>query len=197
MKGLNIAANLGDVGGGARQHHCLALDGGLATQLESAGADLSGKLWSARLLQEAPDDIQRAHEAFLQAGCDIITTASYQCSIPQLVDVLQITPALAKSLIARSVRIARAAVHAVAGDRAVVVAASIGPYGACLADGSEYNGHYKTTPPEELAEWHRPRFDVLCDANPDVLAIETIPCRNEVSSSPMYCIITVHPPNEC
>ena len=166
-------------GSGGPGAHPLVLDGGLATQLEADGADLSGKLWSARLLKDDPDKIQRAHEAFLLAGCNIITTASYQCSIPLLSQVLCIQESAAEDLIVESVRIARRAVLACGSD-STIVAASIGPFGACLADGSEYNGHYKDMPVEKLMEWHRRRFELLTDSGADVLAFETIPCHNEV-----------------
>ena len=170
----------------------LVLDGGLATQLESAGADLSGELWSARLLSEAPQEIKRAHDEFVLAGADVITTASYQCSVPLLMRVLGVDDETAAGLISKSVDIARSSASAAAEPtataataacrRVVLVAASIGPYGACLADGSEYNGHYKKLPVTDLVQWHQRRFDLLCDAKPDVLAFETIPCRNEIAA---------------
>jgi homocysteine S-methyltransferase len=69
----------------------LILDGGLATELESKGADLSGSLWSAKLLQDDPALIKGAHVEYFNAGADITITASYQTSVPTLVEGLSIT----------------------------------------------------------------------------------------------------------
>jgi hypothetical protein len=117
------------------------LDGGLATQLEAMGEDLSGSLWSARLLNDSPETIVRAHAAFLEAGADLIISASYQCCVPLLQEKLEIDASRAEELIAESVVLAMRA-RDEAGRPEAVVAASIGPYGACLADGSEYTGSY-------------------------------------------------------
>ena len=59
-----------------------------------------------------------------------------------------------------------------------LVAASVGPYGAMLADGSEYRGHYALDD-AALADFHRPRLQVLATAGADLLACETIPCLRE------------------
>ncbi len=56
------------------------LDGGLATAMESRGADLDDDLWSAKMLIDAPEMIRQVHANFLKAGADIIATASYQAS---------------------------------------------------------------------------------------------------------------------
>jgi homocysteine S-methyltransferase len=104
----------------------VVLDGGLATRLEAMGLDLSGPMWSARLIAEAPQSIVDAHGDFIRAGADVVTTASYQTTDP--------------SLVARSVALARDAVSRF--DRPLWIAGSVGPYGAVLADGSEYRGNY-------------------------------------------------------
>ena len=117
------------------RHGVIVLDGGLATQLEARGHDLSGHLWSAQLLHENPDEICRAHRDFLDAGADAVITASYQTSIPSLMQHLGLDEAGAAELIVRSVEIAVKA-RDEGGDSDKIVAASIGPYGACCADGS-------------------------------------------------------------
>lgn len=146
------------------------LDGGLSNQLEAQGCDLSdGALWSARLLADDPDQIAAAHRAYARAGARVLITGSYQASFEGFarrgLDRRQ-----ASGLFQRSVRLARAA----AGNRPVWVAASVGPYGAVLADGSEYRGRYGLSV-RELERFHRPRVEALLAAEPDVLALETVP----------------------
>lgn len=138
------------------------LDGGLATELERRGNDLSTALWSARLIEDAPGEIVAAHRAFAEAGAQVAITASYQA------------PPGAATLLRRSVALAREAQDG-------WVAASVGPYGAIRADGSEYRGDYGLTV-AELRAFHRPRLAVLADAGADVLAVETVPCLAEVEA---------------
>lgn len=140
----------------------VVLDGGLATELERRGNDLSSAQWSARLLVDDPGEIVAAHRTFAEAGAQVAITASYQAA-PDAVAGLR-----------RSVALARAAQDG-------WVAASVGPYGAVRADGSEYRGDYGLTV-AELRAFHRPRLDTLADAGADVLAIETIPCLAEVEA---------------
>jgi homocysteine S-methyltransferase len=143
------------------------LDGGLATELERRGHDLSSELWSARLLRDDPAAIVDVHRAFAAAGAEVMTSASYQASFEALGDD-------AETLMRRSVSLAREA-------GTPWVAASVGPYGAMLADGSEYAGDYSLSV-AQLREWHRRRLAVLADAGADVLAAETIPCLAEVEA---------------
>jgi len=159
----------------------LVADGGLATELEARGNDLSDALWSARLLMDAPEEILDAHLAFFRAGAVIATSASYQASFAGFArrgpDRRE-----AAGLMRRSVELARAARDQVAGDgQERWVAASAGPYGAALADGSEYRGRYGLSV-RELAAWHRPRLEVLAAAAPDVLALETVPDVDEAEA---------------
>ncbi len=156
----------------------LILDGGLSTQLELGGADLAHPLWSAHILLEEPSAVEEAHRAFLDAGADVLITASYQVSFEGFAGLGLDAGAAAEALRA-SVTIARDAAATV--DREVIVAASVGPYGAILSDGSEYTGRYGLTP-EQLAEFHRRRIEVLMDAGPDLLAIETIPSAVEAAA---------------
>ena len=157
------------------------LDGGLATHLESLGAELGGLLWSGRLLRDDPALIQRAHADYFAAGADVCITASYQCSVPNLCSALGVDEPAAERLISESVAIARAAIPpATAGRPPPLVAGSVGPYGACRNDGSEYTGDYHDSlTPEELGAWHARRVDLLLAAGVDLLAFETIPCRAE------------------
>ncbi len=157
------------------------LDGGLATELEARGHDLSDRLWSARLLVDDPDAVVAAHEAFFRAGADVAITASYQASFAGFA-AQGIERVETERLLRRSVELARAARARLAGDgRRRWVAASVGPYGAALADGSEYRGRY-TLDGAALAAWHRPRLEVLVDAGPDLLALETVPDADEAAA---------------
>jgi homocysteine S-methyltransferase len=159
----------------------LVADGGLATELEARGNDLSGSLWSARLLMDAPAEVRDAHLAFFRAGAVIATSASYQASFEGFAR-LGLDRREAAGLMRRSVDLARAARDEMAGDgQARWVAASVGPYGAALADGSEYRGRYGLSV-AELAAWHRPRLEVLAEAGPDVLALETVPDIDEAEA---------------
>jgi homocysteine S-methyltransferase len=159
----------------------LVADGGLATELEARGNDLSDSLWSARLLMDAPEQIRDAHLAFFRAGAVIATSASYQASFEGFAH-RGLDRREAAGLMRRSVDLARAARAEMAGDgRARWVAASAGPYGAALADGSEYRGRYGLSV-RELTAWHRPRLEVLAEPGPDVLALETVPDIDEAEA---------------
>jgi len=152
----------------------IVLDGGLSTALEQQGADLGGALWTARLLAEEQHRIAGAHRAFFEAGARVATTASYQASVEGLV-AAGYDAAEARRLIVRSVTIAREVAGEYPGS---LVAASVGPYGAYLADGSEYTGRYGV-PAARLRDFHAPRLELLAAAGPDLLAVETIPDVDE------------------
>ena len=123
----------------------LVLDGGLSTALEQQGADLGGALWTARLLGEAPERIAQAHRSFYEAGAQVATTASYQASVEGYV-AAGYDADEARRLITRSVTVACEVRDELADTRPdLLVAASVGPYGAFLADGSEYRGRYGVT----------------------------------------------------
>lgn len=165
----------------------LILDGGLATELERRGADLSDHLWSARLLADNPDLIRQVHLDYYWAGADCGTSASYQATIPgfmrrgmsevQASDLLRLSVQL--------VREARDEFWSVTANRhrrlRPLVAASIGPYGAYLADGSEYTGHYDLDI-DGLADFHRSRWRLLAESGADILACETIPSLDEAKA---------------
>lgn len=148
----------------------VVLDGGLSNALVARGHDLGDDLWTARLLRDAPAEILAVHRAYFAAGAQVATTASYQASVPGFV-AAGIGEQEAADLIARSVQLARAATDGVPGR---LVAASVGPYGAVLGDGSEYRGHYGLTA-TQLRDFHEPRMALLVEQQPDLLAIETIP----------------------
>lgn len=159
----------------------IILDGGLATQLEAMGYDIGGALWSAALLASDPRAIIDAHRAYLDAGADCIISASYQASRHGFMshgfsadeaDRLMVS-SIELALLAREEFLA-----ANPGRAAPLVAASVGPYGATLQDGSEYSGDYGLTL-RELGEFHAERLLLLDAAGADVLAVETIPHLGE------------------
>ncbi len=154
------------------------LDGGMSTALELAGHDLSDELWSARLLLTDPDAVRAAHLAYYRAGAEVAITASYQASFDGFAR-RGIDEHETERLLRSSVELARSAASDVDGQR--WVAASVGPYGAVLADGSEYRGRYGLSR-RELSEFHRRRVETLCSAGPDVLAAETIPDLDEAEA---------------
>lgn len=157
-----------------------AIDGGLASELEARGHDLTGTLWSARLLRDDPAAIRDVHAAYFRAGATVGISASYQASrsgfLAHGLDADEADRLLALSV--ALVREAREAVAAEGVERTMLVAASIGPYGATLHDGSEYRGRYGVDH-AFLVDFHRERLDVLVAAQPDLLAIETVPDLDE------------------
>ena len=159
----------------------MILDGGLATELEARGHDLSDRLWSARLLVDDPDAIEDVHLAYFRAGAQVATTASYQATVRGFATA-GLDRDAALGAIRSSVELARRArdrfVAEGGGGEGLRVAGSVGPYGAMLADGSEYRGDYD---PGEAAlrDVHGPRIEALLDAGADILAIETIPTLRE------------------
>ncbi len=159
------------------------LDGGMASELEYLGANINGPLWSAHVLEDAPEKIVAEHRAYIEAGADIIETASYQVSRMGYAEV-GLYPARADAALLRSVALAHEAAAAFPGRR-TVIAASLGPYGAALHNGAEYHGNYTCTF-NDLVEFHRQRIDVLAAAPPaqapDLLAFETLPSLAEAEA---------------
>lgn len=163
------------------------LDGGTATELEQDGHDLTDALWSARLLLDAPEAVGAVHRRFLEAGAEVVTTASYQLAAASLAAAGR-DPGQADALLARSVTVARTAVDAAVAagcttrdGRRPLVAGSVGPYGAVLADGSEYRGGYGRSE-DELVRFHAPRVEALVGAGADMLAVETVPSAMELAA---------------
>lgn len=159
----------------------LLLDGALGTELQGRGKDVSNPLWSASLLMNDPDAIYQVHKDYLEAGADIIVTSSYQASIDGFLRS-GLSEQEATELIRKSVKLAIAArddfleTDQARHKRKPLVAASVGPYGAFLANGAEYTGDYgEPNGHDYLASFHGPRLKAILDAKPDMLAIETIP----------------------
>lgn len=151
------------------------LDGGLSTALERLGYDVGGPLWTARLVLEDPEAVIAAHAAYVEAGAEVLITASYQASVDGF-GRAGCRPDAARSALAGTTALARTAARR--AGRAVLVAASCGPFGAVLADGSEYHGRYEAGW-DEVRRFHRERLAVLADSGPDLVAVETIPTRAE------------------
>lgn len=154
----------------------LILDGGLASELERIGCDLRHPLWSARLLLENPGAIEAVTRSFAEAGAEILATATYQATFPGL-ERFGLDKEAAGDLFRRAVALARRVADSF--EHRPLVAASIGPYGAFLADGSEYRGDYGLSE-SELAEFHRERIAALAETDADLLAFETFPSGIEV-----------------
>ena len=178
------------------QQGSFILDGGLATELEGRGYDLNDSLWSARLLTEDPGAIQAVHETYLVAGADCIITASYQATIPGFVSRGS-TVAEAEMLLRRSVELGLQARQRVQADGTLgtgrippLVAASIGPYGAYLADGSEYDGRYGLSV-GQLKAFHQRRWQLLAESKADLMACETIPSFLELQA--LTELLVTHP----
>uniref|UniRef100_A0A7N0VJN5 Hcy-binding domain-containing protein n=1 Tax=Kalanchoe fedtschenkoi TaxID=63787 RepID=A0A7N0VJN5_KALFE len=178
---------------------CAVLDGGLATELERHGANLNDPLWSAKCLLNSPHLIRRVHLDYLHAGANIIITASYQATVQGFVSK-GLSTVEAESLLKRSVEIACEA-REVYNDkttkgscddvaesignkrRPILVAASVGSYGAYLADGSEYSGNYGNKVSRQyLKDFHRRRVQILANSGADLIAFETIPNKLEAEA---------------
>jgi homocysteine S-methyltransferase len=157
----------------------VVLDGGLATELERLGHDLGDALWSARLLRDAPRDIEAVHRSYFEAGADVATSASYQATYEGFAGA-GIGAEETTRLLRLSVELARRARDTVRPEG--LVAASVGPYAAVLANGAEYTGDYGGVREKRLATIHRSRMAALLDAGPDLLAIETIPSIAETAA---------------
>jgi homocysteine S-methyltransferase len=157
-------------------HGARVLDGGMASELEFLGANISGPLWSAHVLEEAPEKVIAVHRAYLEAGADVLLTASYQVSRKGYLE-FGLDPDRANAALSRSVELACEA-RAEFPSRRVLVAASLGPYGAALHNGAEYHGDYDCSL-EDLVRFHRERIEVLVSSDADLLAFETLPSMEE------------------
>lgn len=169
------------------RYPALVIDGALATELENRGYDLKDDLWSAKILLEQPEAIRKLHYDYFKAGADCAITASYQATIEGFTK-RGLSEKEAVALLQKSVRLAIEARDEFWADEAnrvdrfkPFVAASIGPYGAYLADGSEYRGNYGLSE-QQLMDFHRPRMKALIEAGAEMLACETIPCLIEAQA---------------
>ncbi|XP_073255555.1 homocysteine S-methyltransferase-like isoform X2 [Porites lutea] len=167
----------------------LVLDGGLGSALIRAGFDIDeDPLWGGKVLIENPDAVKTIHKSFLLSGANVVITNTYQVTIEGLCQHYGLNQSEAVSVIYKAVKIARDAcdeVHStnVGCQEKLLVAGSVGPYGACLHDRSEYTGDYVDSMTiQELMDWHRPRIDALLQAGVDILAMETIPAQKEAEA---------------
>ena len=188
MRINGILADMNPIASILNRQPALVIDGALATELEARGYNLKDELWSAKILLEQPEAIKQLHYDYFKAGADCVITASYQATIDGFMK-RGLTEEQAIDLIKKSVRLAIEARDEFwametnrIGREKPFVAASVGPYGAYLADGSEYRGNYGLTE-EQLIKFHRPRMKALIEAGADpstgsgqvMLACETIP----------------------
>ncbi|HEV2322591.1 MAG TPA: homocysteine S-methyltransferase [Terracidiphilus sp.] len=159
------------------------IDGGLATELESFGARIDGPLWSAHVLENEPEKVAAVHRAYIEAGAQCIATCSYQVSRMGYAEC-GYPPERADAALLKSVSIARSIAAEFPGRR-ILIASSLGPYGAALHNGAEYHGNYDC-PHADLVRFHRERIDVFARAigseGPDLLAFETIPSLQEAQA---------------
>ena len=154
----------------------VVLDGGLSTQLESRGHAMDDPLWTGRVLVQNPSAITRAHRDYVEAGARVLVTASYQVSRRGFAEA-GLSPGAADEALVASIEAARVATV----GQSCLVAASVGPYGAILHDGSEYRGRYGVAR-QALVDFHAERLDVLVRGRPDLLAVETIPDVDEAEA---------------
>jgi homocysteine S-methyltransferase len=152
------------------------LDGGMASELEFLGSNISGPLWSAHVLEVAPERVIAVHRAYLEAGASVLLTASYQVSRMGYAE-FGLDPKRADAALLRSVELACAARSEFPGRR-ILIAASLGPYGAALHNGSEYHGNYDCSF-ADLVKFHQERIAVLVESDADLLAFETLPSLEE------------------
>ena len=169
------------IGNILKDNHPFIIDGGLSNVLEEQGCDLNHKLWTAHLLEKNPDAIIQAHLDYLKSGAQCITTSSYQASIPGLI-AIGYSKNTAEKLILKSIQLAEIAIRTTLDTDLVgskpLIAASIGPYGAYLADGSEYHGDYGVSD-KTLRDFHIEKIKLLDRSDVDILACETIPSFQE------------------
>lgn len=170
-----------------QKNQVLILDGAMATELEGKGLDLNDALWSAKVLAEHPEVIEQVHYEYFLAGADCAMTASYQATIDGFLKK-GYTLSQAENFITDSVKIAAKARDRFwqdpknrEGRPYPLIVAAVGPYGAYLADGSEYRGDYDVSE-TELMDFHRRRMQLLLEAGADVLACETVPCLFEAQA---------------
>ena len=166
-----------------KKYPFIVLDGAFSTELERQGFSINDDLWSAIALYERPDLVKAVHRSYFDAGSDIVTSASYQATLEGF-EKKGFSRKEGRELLIRSVQLVQEARDEFLAESSPerrpvpLAAASVGPYGAFLADGSEYKGHYGKTR-EELADFHRERLHILTEAGPDIFACETIPCLLE------------------
>lgn len=166
------------------QKNFIIVDGALASELQRRGSDLNDSLWSAKVLFEQPELIRQVHYDYFKAGADCAITASYQATpLGFAKKGINLNDSIA--LIQKSVELAQQAKQQYLSElnqpKPLLIAGSVGPYGAYLADGSEYTGAYQLTE-EAFMDFHYVRIKALIDANVDLLACETLPSFTEIKA---------------
>ena len=158
------------------------LDGGMATELEGYGCDISGPLWSAHVLDASPEIVRQVHLDYMRAGADCISTVSYQISGLGYEEIGRSVGDASRAL-QQSIEIAvdARAEYASESRRPVFIAASLGPYGAALHNGAEFHGQYEIAF-DDLVRFHAERLSVVADTQADLVALETIPSLEEAKA---------------
>ncbi|ODV88141.1 hypothetical protein CANARDRAFT_5440 [[Candida] arabinofermentans NRRL YB-2248] len=157
----------------------LLLDGATGTELENRGVNVNDKLWSGIAILSNPDEIYKLHLDYLKSGADLLLTSTYQLSKPALIEK-GLNP---EDLYEKSIELAHKAQQAYLKDtgKQTYIAGSVGPYGAYLANGSEYTGDYEGVTYEQLKQFHSDRMKYLFESSKiDIIAFETIPSLDEV-----------------
>lgn len=162
----------------------MVIDGSMGTGLELLGCTFKDALWTAKILAEDPGKVKQVHLEYFRAGADCGITCSYQATIPGLM-AHGYSEAEAEEIIARSVEVFLEAREewyrkeaAALGRPYPLCLGACGPYGAYLADGSEYRGHYGVTD-QVLRDFHQRRAEILWTEGADMLLFETEPSLHE------------------
>lgn len=171
-----------------KEKKILVLDGAMSTPLERMGCDLNDDLWTAKILSERPELIRRVHREYLDAGADLCITCSYQASIPGLmnrgytkeraIDLISSSVTILRDVIEESVCEKQGKACKEDAETGPLCLAGVGPYGAYLADGSEYRGNYRISD-DELRKFHKERMEALWKAGADLFIMETLPSFRE------------------
>ncbi|MGX7328466.1 homocysteine S-methyltransferase [Enterococcus bulliens] len=163
-----------------QEQDVMLIDGSMSLGLEEQGLDLNDPLWTAKALMHDQEKVIAVHQAYFEAGANIAITNSYQATIAGF-EKLGIQKEQGRQLIKQTVELAKQARTRASVSHPMFVAGSVGPYGAYLADGSEYRGNYGKTK-EELKVFHKERMDLLIEAGADLLACETMPDHIEIEA---------------
>ena len=161
-------------------NHTVVLDGAMSTPLERLGADTNNDLWTAKALIDNEELVYEVHKMYFEAGADLIITDTYQANV-QAFEKVGYSEKEARNLIKKAVKIAQKARDDYKNKTGKhnYIAGTIGPYGAYLANGSEYRGDYELST-KEYQQFHLPRIEELATTGVDILAIETQPKLDEV-----------------
>lgn len=151
------------------------LDGAMSSALEQHGLDTNNKLWTAKALIDDIDIVYDVHFKYFEAGAQMVLTDTYQANIYAF-EKLGYTRNQAQKFIAMGVLVAKKARddYEKQTGKHGLVAGTIGPYGAYLADGSEYRGDYLLNEAQYL-DFHLPRLQTILEQEPDCIALETQP----------------------